>query len=246
MILPDIPNHSPYLHYAGKSLDWLPMDTEELYNMHLRRRDNPLLEQGWIDRKFTYKFNQHGFRSDEFEDRDSVLYLGCSHTIGIGLPWENTWPYLVSKVLQLKCYNLGIGGGSNDLAFRMAYNYIPMLKPKIVMFLVTYNTRLELLDKKNTHKFFGPGTSPFRNDKFYETWLMNEGNLNANLAKNVLAIEYICKMHNIKFIALDQNEMPTLDKARDLAHRGIRSNLEFAKQILKNNMWYPRRDSNPD
>ena len=234
MLLPNIASHSPYSHYANQTLDWLPMDTQELFNVHVKSKKDLLLQHGWLDRKFTYKFNQEGFRSDEFSDEEGIVFLGCSHTVGIGLPYEYTWPCIVSKMLRKKCYNLAIGGGSNDLAFRMAYNYIPKLKPKLVIFLVTYNLRLELLGKNNqVYQFFGPNTSPFKNDKFYETWLMNEDNLNANLAKNLLAIENICITNNVRLITIDQNQMPILDMARDLAHRGVKSNFEFAKIVLK-------------
>ncbi len=234
MILPNIPKQSMHYELAGQELEWLPMDTQELFDKHLKDPGNPLLAEGWIDKKFSYKFNQHGFRSDEFVDEDSVLFLGCSHTMGIGIPWETTWPYIVSRNLKLKCYNLGIGGGSNDLAFRLAYNYIPFLKPKMVIFLVISNARLELLSQNETSINLTPGwVSSLKNDEFYKSWLMNDGNLNANLAKNYLAIEYICKMNSIKFISHEQTEIPCLDKARDLAHRGIRSNSEFANRVLQ-------------
>lgn len=235
MLLPDISDISPYAMYANKTIDWLTMDTQELFNKNVNRKKDLLIENGFIDRKITYRFNQAGFRSDEFSNEEGIVFLGCSHTVGIGLPYEQTWPYLISKKLGKKCYNLAIGGGSNDLAFRMAYNYIPKLKPPIVVFLVTHNTRLEILDKNNeSFSFFGPGSSPFKNDKFYETWLMNETNLNANLLKNLLAIENICDKNNARFIAIDESEMPRLDLARDLAHRGTRSNREFAKNVLYN------------
>lgn len=234
MILPDISDRSPYWHHANKTIDWLPMDTQELFNKNVNLQRDLLIENRWISRKIAYRFNQEGFRSDEFSDEEGIIFLGCSHTVGIGLPYEHTWPYMVSKNLGKKCYNLAIGGGSNDLAFRMAYNYIPKLKSSLVVFLVTQSSRLEILNKSDhPFQFFGPGSSPFKNDKFYETWLMNETNLNANLLKNVLAIENICGKNNTRLILLDESEMPRLDLARDLAHRGTRSNIEFAKIVLK-------------
>jgi hypothetical protein len=234
MLLPKIIHHSPYLEHANQTLDWLPMDTPELFNKNVNLKRDLLIENRWLDRKFTYKFNQEGFRSDEFSNEEGIVFLGCSHTLGIGLPYEHTWPYIVSRHLRKKCYNLAIGGGSNDLAFRMAYNYIPKLNPSLVIFLVTHNSRLELLHKDNrSFQFCGPKTSLFKNDRFYETWLINENNLNANLLKNLLAIENICNKNNVRFISIDQNEIPHLDLARDLAHRGTRSNFEFAKLVLE-------------
>jgi hypothetical protein len=238
MLLPKISSHSPYTCFANQTLDWLPMDTQQLFITHLKSKKDLLLEHGWLDHKVTYKFNQEGFRSDEFSDEEGIVFLGCSHTLGMGIPYECTWPYIVSKTLGKKCHNLAIGGGSNDLAFRMAYNYIPKLKPKLVIFLVTYNMRLELLGKNNQcFQFFGPNSSPFKNDKFYETWLMNEDNLNANLTKNLLAIENICSANNARLLTIDQHKLPTLDMARDLAHRGIKSNFEFAKIVLAESVY---------
>jgi hypothetical protein len=236
MLLPNISNHSPYLHHSNQTLDWLPMDTQELYNKNVKLKKDLLIENGWLDQKFTYQFNQEGFRSDEFSEEAGIVFLGCSHTLGIGLPYKHTWPYIVSNNLRKKCYNLAIGGGSNDLAFRMAYNYIPKLKPSLVIFLITHNSRLEILGKNNQpyqpDQLVGSGMLPFKNDQFYEAWLTNEDNLNANLLKNLLAIENICNKNNVKFISIDQNRMPLLDLARDLAHRGVKSNFEFSKIVL--------------
>jgi len=234
MQLPNISNHSPYLEHANQTLNWLPMDTQELFNKNVNLKKTLLIENGWLNKKITYQFNKEGFRSDEFSTEEGIVFLGCSHTTGIGLPYEHTWPYIVSSYLRKKCYNLAIGGGSNDLAFRMAYNYIPKLSSSLVIFLVTHNSRLELLYRNgHSFQFCGPGMSPFRNDKFYETWLMNEDNLNANLLKNLLAIENICNKNNVRFISINENEMPSLDLARDLAHRGTKSNIEFAKVVIK-------------
>ena len=31
------PYYSAYPHYAGQTIDWLPSDTQQLYNMHTKR-----------------------------------------------------------------------------------------------------------------------------------------------------------------------------------------------------------------
>lgn len=224
--------NSIFLHYANKTLDWLPMDTEELFNENLKKRKSELQTYGWIDHKFIYKFNSEGFRSDEFSEEQGIVFLGCSHTMGIGIPYENTWPYLVSKSFNKKCYNLSIGGSSNDTAFRLAHHYLPLLNSKTVVFLSTYSHRLELIrQQREILQFFGPGTSPIKNCKFYDTWLSNDTNMEANKLKNILAINMICTNLGIKFICVDQSIMKNLDLARDLAHRGIKSNIELSQHI---------------
>lgn len=228
-----IHHKSYYSHYANKELEWLTMDTEELFLKNLKNRKPELEKYGWVDRKFSYKFNSEGFRSDEFTDDEGIVFFGCSHTVGIGLPFETTWPYLVSKYLKLKCYNLGIGGSSNDTAFRLAYNYLPKIKTKLVVMLTTYNHRLELLKHNNDIlQFFGPGSSPIRHCKFYDIWLSNDTNMEANKIKNILAINMLCNNLGIKFVSIDQSQMNNLDLARDLAHRGIETNSDFCKQVL--------------
>ena len=125
---------SIYKKYASRSLNWLPMDSEELYLNNLK---NPaqyelLKTHNWIDSNFTYKFNANGFRCNEFTSDPTIMFIGCSHTIGIGLPEDNTWPSIVSKKLNMACANLGQGGGSADTAFRLCHGWIDQIKPKIV------------------------------------------------------------------------------------------------------------------
>ena len=96
------PNYNSYYkEYANKSLDWLPMDTKELYEKNLKEKYQLLKQHDWIDKSFTYKFNSHGFRCEEFTNKPTIMVLGCSFTCGIGLPIEFIWPELISKNLNL-------------------------------------------------------------------------------------------------------------------------------------------------
>lgn len=220
-------DHNPYIEYANTEINWLPMDTEKLYNLNLKYKKSLLEQYNWIDSNFTYKFNKHGFRSDEFTNDPSIVFLGCSITAGIGLPIEATWPTLVANHLNLRCYNLGIGGASNDTAFRLAHVWIEKLKPQIVVFCQTYAERYELHSStgiiSNIAKECGD---------FYNHWLSNNNNSLLNSIKNRLAINQLCNQFGIKFVHTDVNDVVVIDKARDLAHPGIKSNLEFSKLVL--------------
>lgn len=222
-----------YLNFCNKEVDWLPSDTEERYLEHLKTHWGSLNVNGWIDNPyFTYKFNSHGFRSDEFSHEPSVVFLGCSHTTGIGLPAEDTWPRIIAKELNLKCFNLGIGASSNDTAFRLANHYIPQLKPKLVIWLSTDISRIELHTLSNAVENHGAWTE--NGGYFLDNWLTNPINGEANFLRNSLAIEYICKQHNIKFVhdtAL--RHMARQDLARDLMHCGKKSHISCADTLLK-------------
>jgi hypothetical protein len=222
-----------YLEYCNKELDWLPSDTEERYLKHLETHRGALEMNGWIDKPhFTYKFNSHGFRSDEFSDDPSVMFLGCSHTTGIGMPVEDTWARIVAKQLNLKCFNLGIGASSNDTAFRLGHHYIPLLKPQLVIWLSTDISRVELHTLRGQIEPHGPWTED--GGYFLDNWLTNPINSEYDFLKNSLGIEYVCKLNNIKLIHVPaDNIMHKLDYARDLLHHGKKSNIACANSILE-------------
>ena len=79
------------------------MDTEERYLENLKLKRPEMESNGWINQEITYKFNSFAFRCNEFTSDPSILFLGCSHTVGVGLPIEHTWPTIVANNLNLKC-----------------------------------------------------------------------------------------------------------------------------------------------
>lgn len=224
----------PWKDYANKTLNWLPMDTQERYNQNLKENFDLLHRFGWIDQQIEYKFNSHGFRTKEFMDLPSAVFLGCSHTAGVGLPVENTWPYYVSNNINLHCYNLAIGGGSNDLAFRISYYYLEKLKPKIVFLLSPEPARIEILTPNDVLSII-PNDKDQQVGYYYKLFLSNDKNFILNQQKNILGIESLCNRLKIKFVYIDEPyaiETNSLDLARDLMHKGPESNFNLAQRFL--------------
>lgn len=220
---------SGYREFSNKEIDWLPMDTEELFKKNLKVNFQLLKEQGWVDNKFTYRFNRDGFRCNDFPQDDSIAFLGCSFTIGIGLPESVIFPTLVSQSLKLKCVNLGVGGSSADTAFRLAFYWLPKIKPKLVVLLSPHMHRLEIYDNKEFHHH-RPTHAKGSTD-----CILSEEYCYLNQQKNILGIEKICNSLGTKFLGLklekDFIQVPN-DFARDLSHSGIQSHLETSKKIL--------------
>lgn len=220
---------------ANQMADWFGTDSYELYQKNLRERFDELNHNSWIDQKIIYKFNDFGFRADQFDiGQPSMISLGCSHTFGIGCNYESTWSYLVSSALRLKNFNLGIGGSSNDTAFRLASYWIPKLKPKIVVFLSTEPTRLELHLADGSIDDLSVWSSLAMEDQFYKHWVSNHMNSKFNLLKNNLAIKQICEDLGIKFFheKYDNFKYFYIDLARDLQHFGAKTNQKFANKVL--------------
>lgn len=228
--------NSQYLKYANQTLSWLPSDSKELFFENIAKNRQGLIENGWFPPKsIEYKFNSYGFRCKEFsEGAQSILFLGCSYTVGIGLNLEDTFSHIVSNKINLDLINLGIGGSSADTAFRLGSYWIPKIKPKVVVHLPSGMDRIELV---TPNRFFDllPNYCPKDFKFFYEwVWLSDTTNSYMNALKNKLALEYICKENNIKFVYFNiQNTLKTMDLARDLMHPGVKSHLNFANTLLE-------------
>ena len=96
--------YSAYPNEKNKTLSWLPGDREELFNKNKKDPDKSKLldELGYTHDNVEYKFNSAGFRSDEFSDTSekSIVFLGCSHVVGIGINYKDTMAYEVIKSLS--------------------------------------------------------------------------------------------------------------------------------------------------
>ena len=225
--------NSYYKKLANYSLHWLPGDTKTLYEKNLKENYQLLKSNNWIDSSFTYKFNSHGFRCDEFTDNPTVMFLGCSFTIGIGIPEETTWTNVVSKKLNMNCANLGQAAGSSDTAFRLCLGWIDIIKPQVVCLLPPHGIRLELVNNNSIHHYHARGDhiSEYY-DNFLKDWSVDDNNDYFNTLKNTIAIESICTSRNIKYVSLEMEKFSKLDLARDLAHWGTVSNNNFAEYAL--------------
>ena len=63
-----------------------------------------------------YHINSIGFRGPELENTRSVIVIGNSVGFGLGIEFENTFGYLVSKDLGLPVANFAFGGCTQDNA----------------------------------------------------------------------------------------------------------------------------------
>jgi len=93
----------------------------------------------------SYTLNSQGYREKEWNQLDwnnSYIFLGCSHTVGIGVSIDETIPKLMEKYLDSYCINLGIPGGNNAFSMFNSSELIKNnIKPKAVFFQRTYVSR---------------------------------------------------------------------------------------------------------
>jgi hypothetical protein len=226
--------------YAGKTVAWCPSDSEIAFNQNMANANTraKLEEYGWTKDNISYTFNKEGFRADEFTDGvdDSVLFLGCSHTVGIGLDLESTWSYKVAHSLGLRRYNLAIGAGSADTCFRLAHHWIPRLRPKYVMMLTPAATRIELVKDKDFLQFLSGMHPHVTTSGFYEHWLSNSANFELNRLKNVMGVRTICNGIGTPLVEIPIDKLfnrTMTPSARDLMHPGREWNEAVAGRFLE-------------
>lgn len=233
--------YEPWIKNSNKSYDWFSTDSKTLFEHNLSHRYNLLKANDWINTTFTYDFNKYGFRSKEFTDKDSIMFLGCSITQGIGLPDQFTFPEIVCRQLDLQSCNLGMHGTSADTAFRLATKYLKMIMPKVVVCHLVFPERLEILtldgadfllpsfdrlvpkfdDSNISFENFTKASEESLNA--YKNWISVPENSMYNHMKNLLAIEKLCNDLDIKFVSIsDRSEYIGYEKnfARDLIHPG--------------------------
>jgi hypothetical protein len=235
---------SDFDFFRNKTLDWFPSDTKE----RLQEKMNTVKFRTYIQSKgwnqpgaITYKFNSDAFRSEEFDPTaDNLVALGCSFTMGVGLPIQAVWPSRLGQALNLRVCNLGWGGFAADSCFRMAEYWISYLNPKLVVFLVPSKSRLEIIVNENIGEAVRIMPTNFEDHPhlrgFIKHWFSQDENSRLNNKKNQLAVEAICRQLDIPFLCygVDQDliNAPTVDLARDALHTGPTAHKIFTEKII--------------
>ena len=234
--------------------DFIPSDSEERYQ---KNRTDPeqrrkLIENGWLDEQgndknsFRYRLNAEGFRCDNFTNEPGIVFFGCSHTYGIGIPDTSSWPQQVANHFGLKCWNLSHPGQSLSLQALYAATFliedIKNIKAIVVM--------------ETPDRFEYPFRGPHARFGFwplltYTKTRHKPSTLHGDLYDGYpirALFDSIKDQYIIKNIALDlgvphvyQNveqvcsRLPAKDRdfGRDLLHMGIRSQLHIADQYIK-------------
>src|SRR5262249_53742417 len=148
---------APAWYPPCSELQWVDRDTEENFKA---RGGHPIYNAQSI----TYRFNSLGYRCPEFDAPGEIriISVGCSNTMGVGLPQEDVFHERFAKRLQehtgrpVVNWNLGVGGSSNDYITRTLFLAIPFLNPDLVLVNFTYLSRREYVSVENKFFYFFP------------------------------------------------------------------------------------------
>ena len=229
------PQHQNSDH-ANQTLYWTGMDNQEDYRKNL---DNPtkrrLLESlgyGPNDPPITYQYNRQGFRCDQFDDRPAGIALGCSHTEGVGLRLEESWPSVLSQISGHHVWNLGVGGSGSTTCFRLLDHYIHLLNVEFVILCQPSPYRFEFCNHGNFVNVLVSNFQCWDDYKmFFQTWFVSDENSLLDARRNELAIQHLCQEKGVPVFVQDSALMTGLAGARDLAHHHRDQHRAFALEV---------------
>lgn len=128
--------------------------SDQLLNFQNQLKKQP---QDWYYRhnSISYVRNKLGHRCKDLDDLNQdnyILFTGCSHTEGIGVELEKTYPYLIAKSLGCDYYNLALGGtGIDVLMYNLTiFNLTVTKKPKYLIVQYPDVTRYSSMDMDNS------------------------------------------------------------------------------------------------
>jgi hypothetical protein len=187
----------------------------------------------------SYHYNSRGFRDKEWpKDLSKAIWcVGDSFTVGLGQPFEETWPYLLQKKLNKRCLNLGEDGCSNDTISLRAEEIYKLYKPKLIVIMWSYLNRRRI-NNKNMHfdkNDFGIKADFDNFIKNCETISKLKTKIIQTIIPNVLLdpdkkiFNYLLLLRN-KFKILN---FPQLDYARDYHHFDVKTSEYLVNLVTK-------------
>jgi hypothetical protein len=193
--------------------------------------------------ELVYSFNNQGHRCKNIEDIDQdnyILFTGCSHTMGVGLELEKTYPHLLSTELGMDYYNLAMPGtGMDTVEYNLLTWFFKMnKKPKMIVIQWPDHSRFLEYDSMRDN-ILPQGT--WNNQPNFVSFFVNAedtGMFNARRAITNRLIKNVVDVPVVTFNFGSQRDygiydlnMPRLDRARDLSHAGIKSHASFSRTL---------------
>lgn len=215
--------------YATSS--FMPMDTNDNWVENQKIQQDKKTIQYYLDNPIEYRLNNFGFRTDyNFKYNDEVnIFLGCSHTMGIGHHLENTWSYIVNKEIGGNFVNLAVGGVGIENQFRKLLKFRNYFKIKNIFHFQPLYAREEFLYDDNYASFMAhmmPAEIKSEMSEGYAAITFGSDNhVYRKYITNVLAIESISNGIGAEYY-FNYQEPECLDwnnsiQARDFMHHPI-------------------------
>ena len=238
----------PHKLNNSKTLNWIDSDRKEILEGHLKKHPTSIHLQNYIKTPIKYKLNNYGFRTpDDFKNGDEgTVYLGCSHTFGVGHYLENIWSYkLHQKIGEGKFFNLSHGATglasqyyflkyfSDKLKIKKVYHFYPIECLYRYGFM-NKEGRIEILGKVRKWQFNESKLHLWEDYLIHETYNKFHNSVYKDAIKNV------CKEIGCEYIIYEKSGYKPVDPysdtmtpARDLIHYYVEQQQNLYEIFLK-------------
>lgn len=187
----------------------------------------------------TYQYDEYGFRNrnslQEIQDKPYIVTIGCSHTMGTGIYYEDTYSCRLEQLAGIPVYNMGLCASSNEVSF---FNLVWLLTnfrpPKIIVFQKTGMERFPVITENSMTNFNGPWTPNLRD------FMVLSDDIEYNKTKFIMIesmLTQLAKKHDVNLYIIPRNikTMPAFnDIGRDFLHGGLEFNEFLANYIWSN------------
>ena len=228
--------------------DFFPADTEERFNEHVEKYPDSIHIQNYLKKPIQYDLNMYGFRTpDDFDLKDSGnVFLGCSHTFGIGHYLENTWSYILSQKIGGKFYNISHPGTGVMTQYRFLKHFSPEINFKNVFHFLPHECwqRMEYPFKEGAFDILSYHEEHEEHFQKYKDFILDvitvEKFSNNNVMVYIDAIKTICKENGANYYLITDSYLKEINPyhtemtpARDLSHYYVEEHHELANLFLK-------------
>jgi hypothetical protein len=146
-------NNNNNEHYSMTSQQYKNILLKNQLELHLHGPFTQFgfgVSNGQVDIETEYSFNSFGYRDIDWNSKAEILAVGCSNTLGVGVPVEGRWTNILEKKVNKKIQNLGIAGSSINELISKSFQYFKKFgNPETLLFLFPDPFRVPLPFKKN-------------------------------------------------------------------------------------------------
>lgn len=175
-----------------------------------------------------YRFNSHGYRSEEFNPKAKfrICVVGESHAFGLGVPFEQTFGFLLKtyfasafdyKPDDVNLLNFSVCGASADYCVRTIVRQLADCPVDFLVFYLPLPDRVEYFSGSAFHSFSPATVNIDKIDTtlpellgFCEYYNIHVGR--TNMIKNLLLAQGFLHQHKIPYVVLTQDLPPQDDE----------------------------------
>lgn len=226
--------------YNNKT-SWIGLNSTDNFNM-VEKEPYDMLDE-YYGQKTHYRIDEWGFRNFITLEESEIVIFGCSHTMGHSNDIENTYPYILSNILDQPVYNAGVCGTSIQSIARLIFILKDKLIGKEIIIWVPQIGRIETITKYNHYDVVLP------NEKRYPKYIPQEPPVDKYIQGNILnalmLIEACLRDNKVSYFSSPSTNIAAfvpiigfpagtiVDFAKDRSHFGPKSNILFAHYIKK-------------